>query len=257
MEARCFGIEIECYFPTDSLLRNACREFSKLGWDFETDPSLKSRGCGMEFKSPILKGEEGIQDVIRAVEVLREHSAFVESDCGFHVHVDARDMDLLQAVAVQARYFKFQEEIDKVVQLHRRSGECYSPALLSQHIVKNLEYARYNNSLYYAARSVLNLDSLYKHGTIEFRQLEGTIDANKIIAWIGFCVDFVEWTKQHNQVKHHVPWWEYFGADKSYDDVDYDTRKFAETEFEVEYGTLFSGVNEGSVWWMSNKMQRV
>jgi hypothetical protein len=38
----------------------------------------------------------------------------------------------------------------------------------------------------------LNLAAYVKHGTLEFRQHAGTLNLNKMINWIMFCVQFVE-----------------------------------------------------------------
>ena len=37
----------------------------------------------------------------------------------------------------------------------------------------------------------VNLQSLSRYGTIEFRQHNGTIDAEKILNWVSFCTQFV------------------------------------------------------------------
>lgn len=37
----------------------------------------------------------------------------------------------------------------------------------------------------------LNFNSYIQHGTIEFRQLEGTLDSEKVAAWIEFCTSFI------------------------------------------------------------------
>lgn len=37
----------------------------------------------------------------------------------------------------------------------------------------------------------LNFNSYIQHGTVEFRQLEGTLDSAKVAAWIEFCTSFI------------------------------------------------------------------
>jgi hypothetical protein len=41
----------------------------------------------------------------------------------------------------------------------------------------------------------LNLISLTRYGTVEFRQHSGTVDADKVSNWVRVCVAFVERTK--------------------------------------------------------------
>jgi hypothetical protein len=38
----------------------------------------------------------------------------------------------------------------------------------------------------------VNIASFNRHGTIEFRQHEGTMDPDRILNWVQFCTHFVE-----------------------------------------------------------------
>ena len=39
--------------------------------------------------------------------------------------------------------------------------------------------------------------SINRHGTIEFRQHQGTTDFEKISNWVRFCAKLVQWSKEN------------------------------------------------------------
>ena len=63
--------------------------FLPMGWKAERDSSIRiSPGrVACEIVSPILKGEEGILEVIKVVEILKNKSFSPNESTGLHVHV--------------------------------------------------------------------------------------------------------------------------------------------------------------------------
>jgi hypothetical protein len=52
---------------------------------------------------------------------------------------------------------------------------------------------RWDGYMYQGGRyNKVNLCAFLRHGTIEFRQHSGTMNVDKVINWIVFCVNFVE-----------------------------------------------------------------
>jgi hypothetical protein len=51
----------------------------------------------------------------------------------------------------------------------------------------------------------LNLESLERHGTIEFRQHSGTVDAEKAVNWVRLCTAFIETTASYQYVQLKRP----------------------------------------------------
>jgi hypothetical protein len=172
--------------PNDPRMRTA--------WKVTYDGSV-SNGC--EVVSPILSGSEGLESVRKVVRALKAAGARVDNSCGFHVHVNARDLQGPELINAVRRYAQHETTIDSFMAPRRRESRsewCRSMVELSRTLsgrgdlfvatnVANLPQTRYYK---------LNLAAYVKHGTLEFRQHAGTLNLNKMINWIMFCVQFVE-----------------------------------------------------------------
>lgn len=103
---RHFGIEIEAYNCTRERL---ARELTAAGinvqvegynhtnyrdhWKLVTDSSLNGDNS-FELVSPILQGEQGLEEVEKVCWVLELCDVRVNDSCGLHVHMDAATFDL-------------------------------------------------------------------------------------------------------------------------------------------------------------------
>jgi hypothetical protein len=74
-------------------------------WRVVADGSV-SNGC--EVVSPILSGNEGLQALQTVVRALKAAGATVNNTCGFHVHVDARDLKGAEVCNAVMRYARFE-----------------------------------------------------------------------------------------------------------------------------------------------------
>jgi hypothetical protein len=206
---RNFGIEIECKGLTMEAalaaiqvvgvccnIENYNHQVSS-AWKIVTDASVSG---GFEVVSPILSGNEGLAEVQKVSDALMNSGATVEKDCGFHVHVDARDLNGLTIANILTRYAKYETAIDAVMPKSRRENNnrfCASVVGLANRFqnlsmdVSSRSVAGMVSNRYYK----LNLCSFVRHGTVEFRQHSGTVKARKMIPWIIFCVNFVETSK--------------------------------------------------------------
>lgn len=171
-------------------------------WKIVTDSSLCGVAC--EVVSPILCGPQGIEECKKVARALSEGGARIDKECGFHVHIDARNLNVNHIVNVAKRYAKFEEVIDTMMPPSRRGNGnryCFSFA----NIWRNVEmfpwndisaFANYLDRIAYYDNSArynkINFMAYMRHKTIEFRQHSGTINENKIENWIKFCLHFVE-----------------------------------------------------------------
>lgn len=97
-----FGIEIECCMPDETDLpfcgyHNGYQvRWLPAGWMAQADMSIVAPVGfrSVEIVSPVLKGAEGIQQVMTVLEALRGKGAKVNASCGFHVHVGFPDTSL-------------------------------------------------------------------------------------------------------------------------------------------------------------------
>jgi hypothetical protein len=213
---RKFGVEIECFVPVSMFEVGAALTTAGIPvhvhgglthavmtkWKIVTDGSLTgmSGHFPMEIVSPVLSGEDGAEQVRKVCKVLNDLGAKVNSGCGLHVHVDARDLSLFQLKNVCKMFAKYELALDSIQPGSRRhNGYCGSnlarwggnldaafakiDAANSQTALSNLNGTRYVK---------LNLESLSLYGTVEFRLHSGTTDAKKINGWIGLVTGFVQ-----------------------------------------------------------------
>lgn len=201
---RKFGIEIELVGTTEEAAKQKFIEYgipvdlqrynhvTATSWKIVPDGSLTPGG--FEVVSPILEGEAGIAEVRKVAKLLVEAGAKVDNSCGFHVHVNARDLSVDSIVNTAARYNKFEDDINKFMPKSRHESRwcrpvseifnCYDiPYLLRQGTRVFGSINRYHK---------INLAAYARHGTIEFRQHAGTVNATKMEQWVRFCLEFVD-----------------------------------------------------------------
>ncbi len=203
---RLFGIEIEVNGITPRMATNALasagvatREESynharRTWWKVTTDGSLSGGSNSCEVVSPPLPyNVESLKLVGLVIRTLRANGATVDLSCGIHVHVDCRDLTTVMADfsrVIFLRYRECEDIIDQMVDQNRRNNR-YCATL------KELSRASHYASLRYNRYQKLNFCSFERHGTIEFRQHEGSLDDAKVVSWIVFCLTFFEKTREY------------------------------------------------------------
>ena len=126
---------------------------------------------------------------------LADAGATANRSCGLHVHIDAHGMTVENIRTIVCRYASFEEEIDAFMPPSRRgntNGYCYSVRQVAENEV--FRSARTVAQLATAQRSryfKVNLQAFRRHGTIEFRQHSGSVNATKICNWVQLLQDFV------------------------------------------------------------------
>lgn len=173
-------------------------------WKVMADSSLNApKRLQAEIVSPILRYQDipELQEIVRAV---RRAGAKTNASCGVHIHVDAARFDaravgnlvkivnkqeelITQALGIEpgrlSRYCRGvnQEFLRKIEQQRPKSmddlNRCWYGYYASQP-------ARYHGSRYHA----LNLHSIWRLGTIEYRLFNSTLHAGKIKAYIQFVL---------------------------------------------------------------------
>jgi len=197
-EERTFGVEIEFQGNREEVARlmnakgvrayvEGYNHTTKSHWKLITDSS-----CGYELVSPPLKGREGLEQLKKACEALKEARASVDRRCGLHVHHDINDYNAKQIANIFAIYIKLEKTIDTFVPNSRRANNntyCKSlfqgttqQAILDKlKAVNSIEDIR---RIWYTRYVKVNFQSYVKYGTIEFRQHSGTIEFDKMYNWI-------------------------------------------------------------------------
>jgi hypothetical protein len=212
-----FGVEIE--FNTrvsDSDVVDAMQRenidavsASRLGnggdrWAVKYDGSI---GAGWELVSPILYGADGLDQIRRVTRSLRHlDDARVSPACGLHVHLSGIDrFDLPMIKNIVRRYVNFEDTFDMMQPLSRRGnanrycrsnllGFSENPGEATALLWEKVQETRNVDnlvSLISPSRYVkVNLQSMPRHGTVEFRHHAGTVSGEKIVQWVKLLQGF-------------------------------------------------------------------
>lgn len=235
MRTQRFGIEIEMtgitrkkaaeviaeYFGTESFYLGTyyktygAKDRQGRTWKATYDSSIiaqkKSRGrtvqAADEYKceivSPILTYGD-MADLQEVVRRLRHSGAFVNSQCGIHIHVDASRYtpqtlrNLVNIIASKEDILYKALRIDPArLRWCKKTNEKLLEAInrrkpQTMEALKDIWYAgstrgrdeHYNDTRYHG----LNLHSAFTKGTVEFRLFNSTTHAGEIKAYIQFCL---------------------------------------------------------------------
>jgi hypothetical protein len=192
---RKFGVEIE-FIGLKKLEANLATAHigDEKDWNIISDAS-----CGLEAVSPVLQGENGLEQIRKMCDALKFAGGKVNGDCGLHVHIDAADLSLQEIKNVLKYWIKFEDVFDAIQPKQRRkntNGYCLSNLKAvatdaDSHMelciarFAEIDAATKLKDLRYRSRYFkLNLESFWKHGTIEFRHHHGTLNADAIINWV-------------------------------------------------------------------------
>ena len=207
---RSFGIELEIAgISTQHVLaalqavgvtvrQEGYNHTTRTHWKLVSDSSVQG---GFEVVSPVLHGEDGIAEAMTVAEALSDAGATVNRTCGFHVHFDASDLSVADVKTILRRYADHEAEIDAIMPPSRRGRAntfCNTLARISfprmMQAESITEMAGIMGSRYYK----VNLEAFLRHGTIEFRQHSGTVNARKIANWVRFLGQFIDACKAMN-----------------------------------------------------------
>jgi hypothetical protein len=198
-----FGVELECYLNgfshrsaaeaitgnadvqcTAELYNHQIRNY----WKVVTDCSLGNYTRGAEFVSPILQGDAGLQQVKRVCHHLKQMRTKATKKYSLHVHVGARGRDAAFFANLLKLYGNNEHLIDQLVPPSRRNNHyCCTVRHAASRIQDGMtldQIFRLNGNRF----SKLNFASFGRHGTVEFRQAAGTVDADKVTYWVKFCL---------------------------------------------------------------------
>ena len=161
---------------------------NKKDWILKEDSS-----CGLELVSPILSGKD-IELIPKICNILNyELGLDVDIDCGLHVHIGAEYFPLWKLKRIVQKYQENEMLINHLVGYDRHENDQCRP--IEDVIDLPNFYAAEDNEYLIASvahrKCKVNMLALEKHGTIEFRQHHGSLDADEVTNWIKFIQDFV------------------------------------------------------------------
>lgn len=176
-----FGVELELENPPD--WKDV--ELNKIHQSYQIvhDGSLRN-GC--EYVSAIIHNKT-LERFFTNTEFIfsKPHTASIR--CSTHVHINARNLSLPQIrnwttvyAVVEDALFSFCDP------LRKGNNYCYSITHTKPTKSTLKQKQSQQDSLKYCA---VNSGSLVDKGTLEFRQLEGTTDINKLKQWLCLLFD--------------------------------------------------------------------
>ena len=209
-----FGIEIEGLLPADVVSREEITvghyhrgiQIPGLptGWKAESDCSIDSRAgfvC-LEIVSPILRGANGLQQLVEVCQQLRRWGWKMNQSCGCHIHVgtsalrgDALNRSpefLRKAVALVMRNETalFASTGTKTRELqHRGSNYSGSARRDLAPFINNLDPARLRGCNRGRTLNLTNLGN--DKQTIEFRVFQAGVKIHKVATWVQIALGLV------------------------------------------------------------------
>lgn len=170
-------------------------------WKLVQDGSLGDYTRGAELVSPVLRGDDGLDQLRRACLVLKAVGCKVTQKCGLHVHVGARSWGVQAFRNLSSFYYRAQVQIDRFMAPSRRARAnmfCNPVEYRAQLAAAAQDVAAVARACGQSPGSdtvrgsgryrKLNLQSYWQHGTVEFRHHQGTVEAEKALAWVKFCL---------------------------------------------------------------------
>ncbi len=222
LSERKWGCEIECLVPvsraeTAGRLQNAGIEcYSEIynhnttgHWKIVSDASVLSEwGSGfipMEIVSPPLKGNKGLRQLKKVLDVVNDLGGKVNNTCGLHVHHEVTDLNVDAIRNMTKYYILFEDEIGSFVSARRRGNNSYC-SNIKGHLFQTLSeaWSRIDDwrdesdvvCAWYDRQTTLNLQPVYSRGTVEFRQHDATLDYADMSYWIAFTQSIIEASKR-------------------------------------------------------------
>lgn len=204
-----FGVEIECNVRRDRFEQAAGslpyewqgtynHNDSRTHFRFVHDGSVTGADP-IECVTPVLNygprrdGKKLLGDCLTA---LNAAGVKVNVSCGLHVHIGAEHLTDEQFSNVFANYLCLESLIDSFMAKSRRGDGCtWCHTLKGKGILDCRTRRQVRESLDRSRYHKVN--PMSGHGTIEFRQHQGSTDFDKIFNWVIFCGKLVEWSKDN------------------------------------------------------------
>jgi len=172
------------------------------GWKKEADASLRGESAEFVMRRPVPIGEldTHLRELVACLNANNTHERPTYR-AGIHVHVNVQDLTPTQLITFICSYYMLEEVLLRFCDKSRLGNHfCLRMSdasyLLDKIVacVQSEDLALLNDEdLRYAS---LNVTSLFKYGSIEFRALESTLDIERIKTWAGVLVHLRDYAKQ-------------------------------------------------------------
>lgn len=187
------GIEIECIAPiafddmAEEIAASDIAPYVGLDDDCSLCPNSSVDGYSDNeddhtFELKVLCKQSEVPVVLPKVcAFLKQRRAYVNDTCGLHVHLDMRGRDPEHAYR---RLLRAERLLYRLQPRARTVGEYSYPV---DDVDADLEHERTYGTHY----SGISASALKKHGTLEVRMHEGTVDAETIVNWVALLLRII------------------------------------------------------------------
>lgn len=197
-----FGIEIEVEFPEkkDSVKLIEQHRVTP-GWEMDFESTLDN---GAEYRpkdrNKLYFNEDSMVQIKEILALIKVHKGSIRPSCGVHCHVDMRLFSDKEIVNIIRAFVRDQDKIirefyvlknrllDASKKIPKKAAKEITPE-----IVRSLREHRFvnNSNKYFQERFfLLNVTSLGRYGTLEFRLSNGTIQIRKIKHYIKWVIEY-------------------------------------------------------------------
>lgn len=195
------GMEFEYEKVRDYNMRDAKDGVSKY-WEVHADGSLKDAGVEFVFQQPMF-GEDAYNAIKSLMTAAKANKWACTTRAGIHCHVDIRDLDPDQLLAMVMLYAIYEKPFFRWVGQGRDESIYCMPWYKAEEgvwgAVKVLTAARAemlgkrdegtrNAADRYERYSALNLASIAKFGSVEGRHLRTTHDIDRVMLFVNFLL---------------------------------------------------------------------
>lgn len=183
------GLELEIEgdnLPRD--VRSVVDSEGKIIWEAKPDGSLRNGGMEYVFRRPL--GSVATQEALQAFGEFMDKCG-ARPDYSFrtstHCHVNVSNLELDNVKTIVALFTLFEDEYINFCARTRKANRFCLAAKDADGVVENFRRFLRSGDLPDQGRgkySALNICTLARFGTLEFRCLEGTNDWNRIFTWV-------------------------------------------------------------------------
>ena len=199
-----FGIEIEVEFPHPEESQKLIEKHRVIkGWDIDYDGSLDN---GAEYrplnKNKLFFDEDSLDQIKEILGLIGAHKGYANKDCGLHVHIDMSNFNNKQIVNIVKAFVNNQNKIIKKFRPYKSRLDFACQEIpkevvseINEKVIANIKNDNYNYNDkildYFMSRQyVLNIQSLVRHNTLEFRIFNSSLKIKEITEAIKWCLEF-------------------------------------------------------------------
>jgi hypothetical protein len=166
-------------------------------WSIKHDGSLHDHGCEYVFARPLF-GVDAVSAIESLCSFAKENGYKTNIRTGLHVHVDVRDMNRAQLTRMTILFALFERAIYNIAGNNREDNVFCMPWYKSDRMLSHVKRINTESADILSASTALaqekysglNLDTLARFGSVEFRHALATTDSDWVIKWINVCLSF-------------------------------------------------------------------